>query len=55
MKEIKNVHIAGAGIMGTAIAQVFALAGYPVSLYEINPASLATAKDTIRKNLRIFI
>ncbi|MCK9512434.1 MAG: 3-hydroxyacyl-CoA dehydrogenase NAD-binding domain-containing protein [Pigmentiphaga sp.] len=46
---MERIHIAvlGAGRMGCGIAQVFAAAGHPVSLYDTQPAALAAAPATI--------
>ena len=55
MKEIRNVHIAGAGVMGSAIAQVFALAGYTVSVYDISQAALEKVGETVQNNLNYLI
>lgn len=51
MLEIKTIGVCGAGSMGAGIAQVFAQAGYPVFLFEINESALAKAKNGIEKNL----
>src|SRR3978361_946205 len=42
----------GAGLMGHAIAQVFALAGHDVTIYDSFEKTLATAKDRILANLK---
>lgn len=46
---MEHIHIAvlGAGRMGCGIAQVFAAAGHPVSLYDTQPAALAAAPATV--------
>lgn len=51
VESIKNIAIVGAGIMGQGIAQVCALAGYPVMLYDTQPDLIKTAIANIRKNL----
>ena len=48
---IDSVGILGAGIMGSAIAQVFSRAGFHVSLYDINSASLDRARQEIDHHL----
>ncbi len=48
---IKNVSVIGAGTMGNGIAHVFAQAGFPVNLIDVNPSQLQRALDTINKNL----
>lgn len=40
--------------MGHGIAQVFAMAGFPVDLYDPNPEILAMAGDRIRESLVVF-
>ena len=40
--------------MGHGIAQVFAMAGFPVDLYDPNSEMLATAGDRIRESLVVF-
>lgn len=49
--SITNVSVIGAGTMGNGIAHVFALAGFKVSLVDVNPSQLQRALDTIHKNL----
>jgi 3-hydroxybutyryl-CoA dehydrogenase len=47
-----RIAVIGAGLMGHGIAQVFALAGHEVAIYDAAAASLATVKDRILANLR---
>ena len=47
-----RIAVAGAGLMGHGIAQVFALAGHDVTIYDSFEQTLATAKDRIRANLK---
>ncbi|MDR2005802.1 MAG: 3-hydroxybutyryl-CoA dehydrogenase [Acidaminococcales bacterium] len=47
----KLVGVAGAGIMGRGIAQVTAMAGYEVMLYDVFDAALAGALKIIEKDL----
>ncbi len=49
--DIKNVAVIGAGTMGNGIAQVFAMAGYRVSLVDIDQKFLDRALATIGKSL----
>ncbi|BEQ13572.1 3-hydroxyacyl-CoA dehydrogenase family protein [Desulfoferula mesophila] len=49
------VSVIGAGIMGHGIAQVFALAGHPVRLYDPNSEVLATARERVRASLDSFV
>lgn len=46
-----NIAIVGAGLIGRAWAIVFARAGMPVALYDIDPGSLDTAREAIRQSL----
>lgn len=52
--KIKNIGIIGAGVMGSGIAQVSAVAGYQVVLQDITKAALDRAKTTIAKSLARF-
>ena len=47
-KEIKQLAVVGSGAMGSQIAMVSALAGYLVTLQDINPESLEKAKDFLK-------
>src|SRR5689334_3577995 len=47
-----RIAVVGAGLMGHGIAQVFALAGHAVAIYDPKPATLASAKARIAANLR---
>jgi len=51
VKEWK-VSVLGAGTMGLAIAQFFAMHGHTTYLYNRTPANLEKAKDQIKKNLQ---
>jgi 3-hydroxybutyryl-CoA dehydrogenase len=55
LQDIKHVGVVGAGLMGHGIAQVFASAGYAVNLYDVDPRALATAKERIASNFKVFI
>jgi 3-hydroxybutyryl-CoA dehydrogenase len=46
-----RIAVIGAGLMGHGIAQVFALAGHDVTIYDAFPASLDTVKARIAANL----
>ena len=51
MKEKeKKVIIAGAGVMGASIAQVFAGSGYEVVLYDVKGDALAKGRELIHIN-----
>jgi 3-hydroxybutyryl-CoA dehydrogenase len=47
-----RIAVVGAGLMGHGIAQVFALAGHEVTIYDSFEKTLATAKDRILTNLK---
>ena len=53
--EIKTIGVAGAGTMGSGIAQVFAQAGYTVIIYDQIPAMLQKAKSGIESNLAVLV
>ena len=46
-----RIGIVGAGLMGHGIAQVFAVAGHPVAVYDASPGALATLRQRIARNL----
>ena len=47
-----RIGILGAGLMGHGIAQVFALAGHAVRVYDPMEAARNSLRDRIRTNLR---
>jgi 3-hydroxybutyryl-CoA dehydrogenase len=49
--EVRKVGVVGAGTMGSGIAQVFASAGFPVIMHDVNRAQLDRAMENIRKSL----
>lgn len=51
MSTIRRVAVLGAGTMGHGIAQVVAMSGYSVTLYDIDMVSVETGLQRIRKNL----
>ncbi|HVB34302.1 MAG TPA: 3-hydroxybutyryl-CoA dehydrogenase [Patescibacteria group bacterium] len=51
LDEVKTVGVVGAGTMGNGIAHVFARAGYPVILCDVEQSRLDSALETINKNL----
>lgn len=51
MEKISSVGVIGAGTMGAGIAQVFAVAGYPVRLQDLSQAALDRARGAIEKSL----
>jgi 3-hydroxybutyryl-CoA dehydrogenase len=53
--ELKKIAIAGAGIMGSSIAQIFAQNDYQVILYDIEDRFLARSKELIALNQKALI
>ncbi|HSD59227.1 MAG TPA: 3-hydroxybutyryl-CoA dehydrogenase [Burkholderiales bacterium] len=49
--EIKKIGVVGAGTMGNGIAQVCAVAGFDVTMLDINEAAVKRGVDTIAKSL----
>ena len=52
---IRRIGVIGAGTMGNGIAQVFAQAGFDVTLQDVSPAALDRARATIDKSLAKFV
>jgi 3-hydroxybutyryl-CoA dehydrogenase len=48
--DVKNIVIAGAGLMGASMAQIFAKYGYKITLYDIAEAGIEKGKELIRIN-----
>ena len=46
-----KVGVIGAGVMGRGIAQVSAMGGYDVVLFDINHSMVEVAKKAIEKNV----
>jgi len=55
LEDVKKVAVIGAGTMGPGLAQVFATAGYEVSLYSRTEETLQKALAVIRSNLATFV
>jgi 3-hydroxybutyryl-CoA dehydrogenase len=53
--EIKKIGIVGAGLMGHGIAQVFALHGYKVHIFDSDRKILKDVPEKIRNNAKVFI
>ncbi len=49
-----NILVVGAGIMGNSIAQVFAQAGYNVTINDLNSDFLQSAIENIRRQLKLL-
>ena len=50
MRDCKKIIIAGAGLMGTSMAQIFAQRGYDVTIYDLIESALEKSKNLIRIN-----
>ncbi|MBN7772844.1 3-hydroxyacyl-CoA dehydrogenase NAD-binding domain-containing protein [Clostridium aminobutyricum] len=50
MGDCKKIIIAGAGLMGTSMAQIFAHRGYDVIIYDVIDTALEKSKNLIRIN-----
>lgn len=55
MNKTDVVFVAGAGVMGSGIAQVVAQAGYRVILYDLNNDIIDRGIDSIKKSLRRLV
>ena len=51
IKDISKIAVVGAGTMGQGIAQISAMAGYEVVLYDLNAEALEKASTIIDSNL----
>lgn len=51
MKEIKKVGVVGAGTMGNGIAQVFAMAGFDVTMTDVDHKFLDKGLATVKRSL----
>lgn len=49
--EIKHIFVVGAGTMGNGIAQTAAMAGYQVTMMDIEPTQIEQGKATIAKSV----
>jgi 3-hydroxybutyryl-CoA dehydrogenase len=52
---IRNVAVVGAGVMGHGIAQLYALAGFPVSLYDVREEYLDRAFRAMEDSLSLLV
>lgn len=52
VEEVRNIGVIGAGLMGHGIAQVFAIKGYKVKLFDNDSEVLKSALERIRNNLQ---
>ncbi|MDV3243741.1 MAG: enoyl-CoA hydratase-related protein [Nitrososphaerales archaeon] len=54
VEEVRRVAVLGAGVMGHGIAEVAALAGYDVTLYDIKDEFIRSALEKVRWSLSKF-
>jgi 3-hydroxybutyryl-CoA dehydrogenase len=54
-REIRHIGVVGSGTMGSGIAQVFAQAGYRVSLQDVSESALDAARRRIDASLSKFV
>ena len=55
VEEIRNIGVIGAGLMGHGIAQVFAIKGYKVKLFDNDSGVLKSAPERIGNNLQTLL
>ncbi|GHV38336.1 butyryl-CoA dehydrogenase [Synergistales bacterium] len=55
LPDIKKIVIAGAGLMGASMAQIFARWGYSVTLYDISAEGIEKGKNLITINQRALL
>jgi len=55
LEDIRKIAVIGAGTMGPGIAQVFAQAGYQVTIEDLSHEALERALDTIKSSLNTFM
>lgn len=55
INDIKKIAVLGAGTMGPGIAQMFAMGGYPVTMWTRSEATREKAKETLYKSLQTFV
>jgi 3-hydroxybutyryl-CoA dehydrogenase len=54
-RNVQHIGVVGSGTMGSGIAQVFAQAGYRVSLQDVSPPALDAARRRIEGSLGKFV
>ncbi len=55
IEGVKTVGVVGAGVMGAGVAQIFAVAGYPVELQDIGEAPLGRGVGAIKRSLERLV
>ena len=54
LSDIKKIAVLGAGTMGPGIAQIYAMGGYPVTMWTRSEATREKAKATLHSSLETF-
>ncbi len=54
LSDIKKIAVLGAGTMGPGIAQIYAMGGYPVTMWTRSEATREKAKVTLHNSLETF-
>ena len=54
LSDIKKIAVLGAGTMGPGIAQIYAMGGYPVTMWTRSEATREKAKTTLHNSLETF-
>jgi 3-hydroxybutyryl-CoA dehydrogenase len=55
LEDVKKIAVYGAGTMGPGLAQVFATAGYDVTMYSRKAETIAKAEGVLKANLATFV
>jgi len=55
INDIKKIAVLGAGTMGPGIAQMFAMGGYPVTMWTRSEQTREKAKETLYNSLKTFV
>ena len=55
LSEKTHIGVLGAGLMGHGIAQVFAIKGCDVAIYDRDEKMLSACPDRVRSNLDVFV
>jgi len=55
INDIKKIAVLGAGTMGPGIAQMYAMGGYPVTMWTRSEQTREKAKETLYKSLQTFV
>jgi len=55
LTDIKKIAVLGAGTMGPGIAQMYAMGGYPVTMWTRSEQTREKAKESLYKSLQTFV